>query len=112
MTTARIAAEAVFQVKSRRELPTAENLSLYKKMLDDTFVMKDLKKYRNLPKALHNKHLFTTYPQLLSQAMQTWFRVDGIDKKSKENEIVKSFFKTRRITGLVSDVYHLARGWR
>ncbi len=112
MTTGRIAAEAIFQVKSRREKPTAEALSLYKKMLDASFVMKDLKKYRNLPKALDNKHLFTTYPQLLSQAMQTYFRVDGVDKKSKENEIVKSFFRTRKLTGLVSDVFSMARGWR
>lgn len=112
MTTGRIAGEAIFQVKSRREKPTAENLSLYKKMLDQTFVMKDLKKYRNLPKALENKHIFTTYPQLLNQAMQTWFRVDGIDKKSKENAIVKSFFKARKFTGIVSDVYTMARGWR
>ncbi len=112
MTTGRIAAEAIFQVKSRREKPTAEALSLYKKMLDATFVMKDLKKYRNLPRALDNKHLFTTYPQLLSQAMQTWFRVDGIDKKSKENEIVKSFFRKRKLTGLASDIWSMARGWR
>lgn len=112
MTTGRIAGEAIHQVKSRREPMTAENLSLYKKMLDATFVMKDLKKYRNLPKALDNKHLFTTYPQLLSQAMQTWFRVDGVDKKAKENEIVKSFFKARRFTGLVGDMFSVARGWR
>lgn len=112
MTTGRIAAEAIFQLKSRREPCTADNLSLYKTMLDQTFVMKDLKKYRNLPQTLHNKHLFTTYPQLLSQAMQTWFRVDGVDKKAKENEIVKSFFKTRKFTGLLSDAFSLARGWR
>lgn len=112
MTTGRIAGEAIFQVKSRREKPTAENLSFYKKMLDQTFVMKDLKKYRNLPKALENKHIFTTYPQLLSQAMQTWFRVDGVDKKAKEKAIFSSFFKARKFTGLVSDVYTLARGWR
>lgn len=111
MTTGRIAAEAIFQVKSRREAPTAENLSLYKKMLDETFVMKDMKKYKDLPKALHNKHLFTTYPKLLNQAMQTWFRVDGIDKKSKENGIAKSFVKSRRF-GLLSDMFSIARGWR
>jgi electron transfer flavoprotein-quinone oxidoreductase len=112
MTTGRIAAEVIAAIKTRRDPMTAENLSLYKKKLDESFVMKDMKKYRNLPKALHNKHLFTTYPQLLSQAMQTWFRVDGVDKKSKENEIVKSFFRRRKISGLVSDIFQVARGWR
>lgn len=112
MTTGRIAGEALFQLKARKEAPTAENLSIYKKMLDQSFVMKDLKKYRDLPKTLHNKHLFTTYPQLLSNAMQTWFRVDGVEKREKEKEIVKSFFRARRFTGLLSDAVSLARGWR
>jgi electron transfer flavoprotein-quinone oxidoreductase len=98
--------------KTRRVPNTAENLAVYKKKLDESFVMKDLKKYRNLPKALHNQHFFTTYPQLMSNAMQTWFRVDGVEKKAKEKEIVKSFFRKRKFTGLISDIYSVARGWR
>lgn len=112
MTTGRLAGETIAAVKTRRDPMSAENLALYKRRLDESFVMKDMKKYRHLPHALHNKHLFTTYPDLLSKAMQTWFRVDGIDKKSKENEIVKSFFRTRRVKGLASDIYQIARGWR
>ncbi len=112
MTTGRIAAETIAQIKTRRDPMTAENLAIYKKKLDESFVMKDLKKYKNLPHALENKHLFTTYPQLLSSARQTWFRVDGVDKKAKENAIVKSFFSARRFTGLVSDAFSMARGWR
>jgi electron transfer flavoprotein-quinone oxidoreductase len=112
MTTGRVAAEVISAIKTRRDPMTAKNLSVYKKKLDESFVMKDLKKYRNLPKALHNKHFFTTYPQLISQAMQTWFRVDGVDKKSKEKEIIRSFFRARKFTGIVKDVYSMARGWR
>lgn len=112
MTTGRMAAESIVELKSRNASMTAENLSLYKARLDESFVMKDLKKYKNLPTALHNRHLFTTYPQLLSKAAQTWFRVDGIDKKSKENAIVKSFFQTRRLKGLLGDVLGMARAWR
>jgi electron transfer flavoprotein-quinone oxidoreductase len=112
MTTGRLAAETIVDLKSRNAAPIAANLASYKARLDASFVMKDLKKYKNLPGALHNKHLFTTYPQLLSKAAQTWFRVDGLDKKSKENAIVKSFFKTRRIKGLIGDVLGMARAWR
>jgi len=112
MTTGRLAAETILDLKTRNAPMTAHNLAAYKARLDESFVMKDLKKYKNLPKVLHNKHLLTTYPQLLSQAAQTWFRVDGVDKKSKENEIVKSFFRTRRVKGLLGDVLGMARGWR
>ncbi|MHB8883541.1 FAD-dependent oxidoreductase [Methylovirgula sp. HY1] len=112
MTTGRIAAETIADLKANGWAMTASNLATYKARLDDSFVMKDLKKYKNLPNVLHNKHLFTTYPQLLSKAAQTWFRVDDIDKKSKENEIVKSFFRTRRVKGLIGDVLGMARAWR
>jgi electron transfer flavoprotein-quinone oxidoreductase len=112
MTTGRIAAETIYDLKTHNQPMTAGNLSMYKARLDDSFVMKDLKKYRNLPRTLENKHLFTTYPKLLSNAAQTYFRVDGVDKKSKENAIVKSFFATRRVKGLLGDVFGMARAWR
>jgi electron transfer flavoprotein-quinone oxidoreductase len=112
MTTGRLAAETILELKARQAPMTADNLASYKKRLDASFVMKDLKKYRNLPGTLHNKHLFTTYPQLLSKAAQTWFRVDGIDKKTKENAILGSFLQTRKLKGLLGDVIGMVRAWR
>ena len=49
-------------------------------------LMKDLKKYRGIPGFLHrNRQVFDLYPKLFSGAMQTWFRVDGVDKRTKQN---------------------------
>ncbi len=112
MTTGRIAAETILELKSRHAPMTAANLASYKKRLDVSFVMKDLKKYKNLPGTLNNKHLFTTYPQLLSKAAQTWFRVDSIDKKSKEDAIIGSFLKARKLKGLLGDALGMVRAWR
>ncbi len=107
MTTGRLAAEAILDIKSRGEPMTAENLSLYQKMIESSFVMKDLKKYKRLPGFLHSAstHLFGTYPQLISKAAQTYLRVDGKDKKSKEREIIRSFVKTRGVLGRASDAW-------
>lgn len=113
MTTGRVAAETLVALKRRKEPATAANLAEYKKRLEKTFVMKDLKKYRRLPSMLHdNKHFFTLYPQLMSKAAQTFLRVDGGDKVSKEKEIWRSFRKTRKLTGLIGDAIKLARAWR
>ncbi|MDF0521070.1 FAD-dependent oxidoreductase [Bradyrhizobium yuanmingense] len=114
MTSGRIAAEAIVQVKSRRDPMTATNLSLYKKMLDNSFVMKDLKKYKDLPKLMHtnSQSFFLTYPQLVSSAMQNFVRVDGTPKIEKEKVTVKSFVKARSWSGLFSDACRLARAWR
>ena len=114
MTTGRLAAEAIFQIKARKDEMSAENLSLYQKMIEKSFVMKDLKKYKRLPDFLHTskKHLFGTYPELVSKAAQTFLRVDGKDKRSKESDIIRTFVKTRGMRGLASDAWKLARSWR
>ncbi|AJP72686.1 FAD-dependent oxidoreductase [Sphingomonas hengshuiensis] len=114
MTTGRIAAETVVSLHRRRIAMTRENLSAYEQGLAKTFVMKDLRKYRGIPALLHaNKaNFFGLYPQLISQAMQTWFRVDGVDKVSKEKAIFRSFRTGRTLGGLIGDAFRLVRAWR
>ena len=51
-------------------------------------------------------------PGLISKAAQTWLRVDGVDKISKEKEIVGAIRKGRKVSGLISDAFNLARAWR
>ena len=113
MTTGRIAAETIVWLKRRREPATRANLTEYRRRLDQTFVMKDLKKYRNIPAFLHGtRQVFGLYPTLLSRAAQIWFRVDGTDKLSKEKEILKSFRTGRSMPGLIGDAFKLVRAWR
>lgn len=113
MTTGRVAAETAIHNK-RMGLPNvAANLKRYRDELEQSFVMQDLKKYKRLPDTLHaNKHLFTTYPQLISQAAQTLLRVDGGSKLAKEKQVFSTFLKTRRVGGLITDAFKLARAWR
>jgi len=113
MTTGRIAGETIADLKHKGLTLSQKNLAEYKKRLDATFVMKDLKKYKDLPSFMHNnRHMFDVYPRLLNQASKTWFRVDGVDKLTKEREIVDSFRKSRSITGLLGDAFKMMRVWR
>jgi electron transfer flavoprotein-quinone oxidoreductase len=113
MTTGRIAGETIAELKQKGQDCSERSLAEYKRRLDATFVMKDLKKYKDLPSFMHkNRHMFDVYPRLLNQASQTWFRVDGVDKLTKEREIVSSFRKSRSITGLLGDAFKMMRVWR
>jgi electron transfer flavoprotein-quinone oxidoreductase len=113
MTTGRIAAETIISLRARRERFTQQSLWEYKRRLDETYVMKDMKKYKNLSKFMeNNRHMLDVYPRLLTQASQAWFRVDGVDKRTKENEIISSFRKSRKVTGLLGDAFKLMRVWR
>lgn len=113
MTTGQIAAETIVDLHRAGRPMSAANLAAYRKRLDDTYVIKDLRKYRHLPQVMHrNKQFVTTYPQLLSRAADTWFRVDGVDKRSKQRQIVHSFRKGRSLSGLLGDAFKVVRAFR
>ena len=113
MTSGRLAAETIVAAKAAGQKMTAKTLSAYKRALDESFVMKDLKKYRHLPEVLETSpQFFTTYPSLVNRAAQTMFTVDGVDKKTKEREIFGSFRSARRLGGLLGDAFKLWRAVR
>jgi len=113
MTSGRLAAETVIAAKAAGKELNAKTLSAYKAALDGSFVMKDLKKYRHLPDVLETSpQFFTTYPELVTRAAQTLFTVDGVDKASKQREIMGSFKSARKLTGLVGDAFKLWRATR
>lgn len=113
MTSGRLAAETVIAAKAAGKELNSKTLSAYKAALDGSFVMKDLKKYRHLPDVLETSpQFFTTYPELVTRAAQTLFTVDGVDKASKQREIMGSFKSARKLTGLVGDAFKLWRATR
>jgi electron transfer flavoprotein-quinone oxidoreductase len=113
MTTGRLAAETVIAARAAGKPMNARTLKAYKDALDESFVMKDLKKYRRLPEVLETSpQFFTTYPELVNRAAKTMFTVDGIDKMTKQREVLGSFKASRTLTGLVGDVIKLWRATR
>lgn len=113
MTTGRMAAELVVDLHQAGRPMSAANLAEYRRRLDDSFVMKDLKKYKDLPDILHaNNQFLTTYPELLNRSAYTMLKVDGVDKLSKEREIFASFRDKRSLFGLLGDAFKLWRALR
>jgi electron transfer flavoprotein-quinone oxidoreductase len=113
MTTGRLAAETIIDLRRKGQRCTRQALGAYRQRLENSFVMKDMKKYKDVPRMLEKQGstIMDLYPRLMNGAAQTWFRVDGRDKKTKENAIVKSAWRARGL-GLLGDAVKLARAWR
>ncbi len=112
MTTGRLAAETVIDLKQKNLPMTAANLAYYQGRLEDSFVMKDLKKYKNMPEIFHkNNQFFTDYPELVNRAAHTMLTVDGVDKKTKERQIRESFRQRRSMFGLMGDAFKFWRAF-
>jgi electron transfer flavoprotein-quinone oxidoreductase len=112
MTTGMHAAQTLIELKNEGKPYNSAHLKRYQDKLDASFVMKDLKKYKNMPHVFHsNPQFFNDYPDLLSQAARTMLTVDGVDKKTKERAIGNSFRKRRSLLGLVGDTFKLWRAF-
>lgn len=113
MTSGRLAAETLIELKTRNKAFTASNLSAYKAALDGSFVMKDLKKYAEVPDLLHaNRHMLGTYPNLLNTAAREMLMVDGTDKRTKQRRIFAEVREKRSLLGLVGDSYRFWRAFK
>ena len=113
MVTGQLAAETVIEAKKAGAPMKESTLKAYRTKLEKSFVMKDLKKYKDLPAVFHaNPHFFALYPGLINRAARSLLTVDGVDKKTKEKEVLAGFRQHRSLTGLASDAFKMWRAIR
>jgi len=109
MTSGRLAAETVIEAKKKGDY-SSRTLEQYRLRLEDSFVLKDLRKYRNVPKFFsNNQHFFTLYPELANELAYMWHVVDDETKELRVKEMKSALFRRRSRFGLVRDAYNL---WR
>jgi electron transfer flavoprotein-quinone oxidoreductase len=70
------AARAVMAAKSRDDF-SRQGLGIFRAMLEESFVLRDLKFYRKAPEFQENRRLFQTYPKLATSLASRVFTVDG-----------------------------------
>jgi electron transfer flavoprotein-quinone oxidoreductase len=69
-----------------------KGLEEYRRLMNDSYVIKDLKLYRKAPHMLHNDRIYNEYPELVCSLMEQIYRIDGAPKEN----ISKLFLKTAR----------------
>jgi electron transfer flavoprotein-quinone oxidoreductase len=109
MSSGKMAAETIIEAKHRNDF-SESSLNLYREKLYDSFIMKDLEKYKDAA------HTFEKYPQyfneyvpMMNKAMSKFFTVDGTPKRDKQKEIMKSITKERGVINVAKDMY---RAWK
>jgi len=75
------AAETVQRAKEKGNYGR-ETLSDYARLLSESFVLQDLKRFQRSPELLENRRLYSVYPELACSLAEKVFRVDGHPKKT------------------------------
>jgi electron transfer flavoprotein-quinone oxidoreductase len=109
MTAGRLAGETAVEAKTRGDF-SASSLASYQRRLEASFVLKDLKKYRDLPEFVdRHPDLLQVYPEVVNQAVHEMLTVDGMPKRDKQHKIWKDITVRRPLWQLVRDAY---RAWK
>ena len=108
MTSGVLAAETAIKALEAGDY-SARTLSLYKKKLDDSFVIKDMKTFKNAAGMMHLERLFQTYPQVLAAIMEKLYRVDGVPRSKLLRLARKEALREVGLTDLLADGFKIGR---
>jgi electron transfer flavoprotein-quinone oxidoreductase len=109
MTSGRFAAQTIMEALERGDF-SRKGLDGYVSRLQDSYVMKDMKKYRHFPSFLaQHEEIFSTLPGLAGMAAREMLTVNGVPKKEKQHTIWK---RTREKLSLLKMLRLAWDGWR
>jgi electron transfer flavoprotein-quinone oxidoreductase len=86
-----------------------KTLKRYKERLDLSWVMQDLKGFRNAPGMLHIDRIYNEYPELVCSMMEHIYRIDGTPKTSIPKLILR---EVREKVGLKNALFDALTAWR
>ena len=88
MLSGKLAAQAIVEAKAADDF-SAMSLSRYRELLDESVIIQDLRKIRNVTDFAHARpHLLREYPQVLAGMLEEYLRVDGVPKKTKQQKML------------------------
>lgn len=109
MISGLFAAQTVIRAKEFDDY-SASSMAYYKDLLERSFILQDLRKFRNFAQYMEaHRDILTVYPELLTNAISQWYTVDDVPKPQKMKDIARDFLRHRSIWRVGGD---LIKGWR
>lgn len=105
----RMAGETAILAKQKGDF-SKETLAYYKGKLANSFVLKDLEKYKGASDFFdNNKFMFSMYPKLANNAAYEFLNVDGVSKRDKQHMIMQMVTGERSKWEIAKDIY---KAWK
>jgi electron transfer flavoprotein-quinone oxidoreductase len=109
MMSGKLAAQAILRAMEWKDF-SADSLAYYNQLLRDSFIYKDLYKYRNMGATFEKvPAFFGLYPELLNETCREMLTVDGVSKRTKQRKIFWGALAKRNPIRMAWDMF---RAWR
>ncbi|MHB8573117.1 MAG: FAD-dependent oxidoreductase [Candidatus Dormibacteria bacterium] len=104
MASGRMAGEAALEAKAKGGFG-APNLAAYQRRLSESWIWSDMRKYdQAVPLLERHPALLDKYPDMLIEALDTFFSVNGVSKQQKQKDILRLFRKKGGVRFLLDQV--------
>jgi electron transfer flavoprotein-quinone oxidoreductase len=112
MASGVLAAETVIEAKKRGDY-SAATLSLYRQKLENSFVLKDLKKFQKVSAFFNeNPHVLRDYPNIFVDLLSDYFTVSETPKSEVEKALIAKFRREIGALNLAKDAFKMGRAMR
>jgi electron transfer flavoprotein-quinone oxidoreductase len=108
MTSGVLAAETAIEALTAADF-SARMLSPYKKKLDASFVIRDMKTFKNAVGMMQLDRLFRKYPQVVAAIMGKIYRSDGEPRSKLLKLARKEALKEVGLTDIIADGFKIGR---
>lgn len=109
ITSGRLAAETLLEAFEKGDF-SEKILKNYYLRLKESFILKDLEKYKDLMPTMEKNHQFVEiYPDLANDALKRFLQVDGTPKWDVQRQIADMVLSRRSLLGISLD---LLRFWK
>lgn len=103
-----IAGQATIEAHKQKNFSKA-GLAVYRRLLEESYVLKDLKLYKRVPHMLHNDRIYSQYPDLVCSLMDKIYRINGTPKETMTKMLLDAAKEKIGLKNLAADVF---TGWR
>ena len=110
MLSGKYAAQSALEAIEKNDF-SSKTLSSYEKKLNNSFIIKDMKSYRNLIHSIENNSeaFLGFYPEKINEFFSTFTSTDSIPKKQKYRSFIIQALKERNILKLSADGIKIAK---
>jgi electron transfer flavoprotein-quinone oxidoreductase len=109
ITSGLCAAQAILRAIEWKDF-SAKSLARYEQLLRDSYVIRDLQKYRRAPHFFESRRdMFTAYPEIARRAGEIMLTVDGVSKRQKQWQIVREALGIRAPWKMLRDAWEALR---
>lgn len=106
----KLAAETAIEAINNQDF-SANSLSLYQQKLENSYVIKDLKTYKDVLSNVNKRtdSFFGYYPQKIAEFFEIFTLVNEKPKKQEFRRYISSWFTERSLRELISDVFTIIK---